>query len=101
MCGRLFRRLRRFNCGVGIAEWGVGSGGCMDNGGLSGQVIVLAPEDVREALRLIRAIRLAEDQVQAMRHQQEMFEAQLATVYGAPAGWVLRDFTVGFEPPGA
>jgi hypothetical protein len=73
----------------------------MDNGGLSGQQVVrLAPEDVREALRLIRAIRLAEEQAHAMQHQLALFEAQLATLYGVPEGWVLRDFTVGFEPGG-
>lgn len=63
----------------------------------SGRVIALAPEDVREALRLIRAIRLAEEQAHMMQHQLELFEAQLATLYGVPDGWVLRDFTVGFE----
>lgn len=73
----------------------------MDNLPLSGQAIQLAPEDVREALRIIRAIRLAEEQAHAMQHQLQMFEAQLANVYGVPEGWILRDFTVGFEPGGA
>ena len=75
----------------------------MDNGGLSGQErIALAPEDVREALRLIRAVRLAEEQAHAMQHQLTLFEAQLATLYGVPVtGWMLRDFTVGFEPGGS
>lgn len=60
--------------------------------------IRLTPEDVREALRLIRAVRLAEEQVHAMQHSLQLFEQQLATLYGVPAGYVLRDFTVGFEP---
>lgn len=71
----------------------------MDNGGLSVQDrIVLAPEDVREALRLIRAVRLAEEAAHAQQHALQLFEQQLATLYGVPVGYVLRNFTVGFEP---
>jgi hypothetical protein len=63
-------------------------------------VIKLTAEDVREALRIIRQIKLAEQQAHAMQHQLQMFEEQLATLYRAPEGYVLRDFTVGFEPGG-
>ena len=74
----------------------------MDNGGLSQHDrIVLAPEDVREALRLIRAVRLAEEAAHAQQHALQLFEQQLATLYGVPAGYVLRDFTVGFVPDGS
>ncbi len=59
-------------------------------------VIKLAPEDVREALRIIRAMKLAEEQAHAQQHQLQLFEAQLATLYGVPV--LLKDFTVGFEP---
>ena len=61
-------------------------------------VIKLAPEDVREALRLIREIRLQQDIAHAVEHSLQLFEQQLATLYGVPAGYVLKDFTVGFEP---
>lgn len=61
-------------------------------------VIKLAPEDVREALRIIRAMKLAEEQAHAQQHQLQLFEAQLATLYGVPEGYLLKDFTVGFEP---
>lgn len=61
-------------------------------------VIKLAPEDVREALRIIREIKLAEELAHARQHQLQIFEQQLATLYGVPAGYVLKDFTVGFEP---
>lgn len=63
-------------------------------------VIKLAPEDVREALRIIRAIRLAEEEAHALQHSLALFEQQLATLYGVPDGYVLRDFTIGFEPGG-
>lgn len=63
-------------------------------------VIQLTAEDVREALRIIRAIRLAEEQAHAMQHSLALFEQQLATLYGVPDGYVLRDFTIGFEPGG-
>ena len=61
-------------------------------------VIKLAPEDVREALRLIREIRLQQEIAHAVEHSLQLFEQQLATLYGVPAGYVLKDFTVGFEP---
>jgi len=65
--------------------------------GTDGGVILLETEDVREALRLLRAVRLAEEHVHAMQHQLQMFEQQLATLYGVPADYALRDFTIGFE----
>lgn len=65
---------------------------------MSADVIKLASEDVREALRIIRSIKLAEEQMHAMAHQLQLFEDQLATLYGVPEGYVLKDFTVGFEP---
>ena len=61
-------------------------------------VIKLAPEDVREALRLIREIRLQQEIAHAVEHSLQLFEQQLATLYGVPAGYMIRDFTVGFEP---
>ena len=61
----------------------------------------LAPEDVREALRIIRERQRATDALHAMELQLQMFEAQMATVYQAPQGWLIRDFTVGFEPGGS
>ena len=61
-------------------------------------VIKLAPEDVREALRLIREIRLQQEIAHAVEHSLQLFEQQIATLYGVPAGYVLKDFTVGFEP---
>lgn len=61
-------------------------------------VIRLGAEDVREALRILRQIKLAEQQAHAMQHQLQIFEQQLATLYGVPDGYVLRDFTSGFEP---
>lgn len=67
---------------------------------MAADVIQLAPEDVREALRLIREIRLAEEMAHARQHVLQLFEQQLATLYGVPAGYVIRDFTVGFEPGG-
>lgn len=74
----------------------------MDNGGLSQHdAIKLTPDDLREALRLIREIRLAEEMVHARQHGLQLFEQQLATLYGVPAGYVLKDFTVGFEPDGS
>ena len=63
-------------------------------------VIKLAPEDVREALRLIREIRLQQEIAHAVEHSLQLFEQQLATLYGVPAGYMIRDFTVGFEPGG-
>ena len=60
--------------------------------------IQLTPEDVREALRLIRAVRLAEEAAHAQQHALQLFEQQLATLYGVPAGDGLKDFTVGFWP---
>lgn len=63
-------------------------------------VIKLAPEDVREALRLIREIRLQQEMAHAVEHSLQLFEQQLATLYGVPAGYMIRDFTVGFEPGG-
>jgi len=63
-------------------------------------VIKLAPEDVRESLRMIREIRLAEEMAHARQHSLQLFEQQLATLYGVPEGYMIRDFTVGFEPGG-
>lgn len=63
-------------------------------------VIKLAPEDVREALRLIREIRLQQEIAHAVEHSLQLFEQQIATLYGVPAGYMIRDFTVGFEPGG-
>ena len=63
-------------------------------------VIKLAPEDVREALRLIREIRLQQEIAHAVEHSLQLFEQQLATLYGVPAGYMIRDFAVGFEPGG-
>lgn len=63
-------------------------------------VIKLAPEDVREALRLIRDVRLQQEIARAVEHSLQLFEQQLATLYGVPAGYMIRDFTVGFEPGG-
>lgn len=74
----------------------------MDNKGLSQHDrITLAPDDVREALRLIREVRLQQEIAHAVEHSLQLFEQQLATLYGVPAGYVLRDFTVGFEPDGS
>ena len=74
----------------------------MDNGGLSQHDrIVLAPDDVREALRLIREVRLQQEIAHAVEHSLQLFAQQLATLYGVPAGYVLKDFTVGFEPDGS
>ncbi len=63
-------------------------------------VITLAPEDVREALRLIREIRLQQEIAHAVEHSLRLFEQQLATIYGVPDGYIIRDFSVGFEPGG-
>ncbi|MCB0136472.1 MAG: hypothetical protein KDD75_15315 [Caldilineaceae bacterium] len=63
-------------------------------------MIKLAPEDVREALRLIREIRLQQEIAHAVEHSLQLFEQQIATLYGVPAGYMIRDVTVGFEPGG-
>ena len=62
------------------------------------EIIRLTGDDVREALRIIREIQLAKEHAHAMEHQLGTFEQQLGKLYGVPAGYVLRDFTVGFEP---
>lgn len=63
-------------------------------------VIKLTPEDMREALRLIREIRLQQEIAHAVEHSLQLFEQQLATIYGVPEGYIIRDFSVGFEPGG-
>lgn len=62
------------------------------------QQIRLDKGDVREALRIIRAKQQAVDALHAMEIQLQMFEQQMAVVYQVPDGWVIRDFTRGFEP---
>lgn len=62
--------------------------------------IQLEPEDVREALRIIRRIQAAHDALHAAENQLKVYENQLRRVYRAPEHLVIKDFTVGFEEAG-
>lgn len=61
--------------------------------------IKLTGEDLREALRLVRALTVAQQMVKVAALEQQVFEQQLAALYGVPEGWHLHDYLVGFEPP--
>ncbi len=60
--------------------------------------IPLNDNDLREALRLIRAKQMAHAMLHAAEEQLTMFTQQIETVYQVPAGYALYDYAVGFVP---
>ena len=60
--------------------------------------IPLSSEDVREGLRLERALALAHDMMHAAQNDLNRYVAHTAALYAVPAGWGLKDWLRGFEP---
>jgi hypothetical protein len=61
--------------------------------------IQLSAADVREGLRLERALAHAHDLTHAAQNDLNRFVAHLAALHAAPPGWQLTDWLRGFEPP--
>lgn len=62
------------------------------------EAIKLTADDLREALRLVRAVTIAQQMVQVAATEQQIFEQQLAALYGVPDGWHIHDYLIGFVP---
>lgn len=60
--------------------------------------IKLDREDLREGLRLLRAQKMAHDAMHVAENEYKVWASQMMSMYGAPAGYMLRDLIVGFEP---
>jgi hypothetical protein len=63
------------------------------------EAIRLTGDDLREAFRLVRAVTIAKEMVRLAALEQQIFEQQIAALYGVPNGWSIRDYLVGFLPP--
>jgi hypothetical protein len=61
------------------------------------ETIVMDREDVREGMRLLRAQRISLDALHMAENEYKIWVAQMAALYAAPAGYVLRDIVNGFE----
>jgi len=64
------------------------------------QRIVLAMEDQREGLRLVRAQKMAHDAVHVAENEFAIWAAQMGAMYSVPDGYVLSDVIVGYVPAG-
>jgi len=64
------------------------------------KAIAMDREDVREGLRLLRAQKIAHDALHMAENEYKIWAAQMSVLYAAPAGYVLRDVVIGFEPAG-
>lgn len=69
---------------------------------LNGATVTAVPldaQDIREGLRLERALALAHDLMHAAENDLNRYVAHVGAVYGVPDGWKLNDWLVGFVPP--
>lgn len=62
-------------------------------------VIELDGADLREGLRLERALARAHDLMHLAENDLNRYIAHLRAVYHLPEGYALRDWMIGFEPP--